>query len=127
MPNIIYEGEKYTIEAAICSNGSIPSKNFIKDLPKNGRAKINALFKRFADIGEIRDTRKFKKLKGFDLFEFKCVPLQIRILCYFTKGRLIILTHGFYKKENETKKSEIKRAIRIKNEYETLKAKGFPL
>ena len=43
MPNIIYEGEKYTIEAAICGDGSIPSKNFIKDLPKNGRAKINAL------------------------------------------------------------------------------------
>jgi len=122
MSNIIYKGIFFTVEAAIRNNGSIPAIDFIKSLPKKDRVKLEALFRTFGDRGLIRDERKFKKLEG-DIWEFK--SFQIRLLCYRTKNRLIILTHGFYKKANKTKKSEIEKAIQIRREYETLKEKGF--
>ena len=122
MPKIIYEGKKFTIEAAIRNNGSIPASDFIESLSKGDQVKVNALFRLLADMGRIGDEEKFKNLES-GIWEFK--SFQIRILCYFAKGRLAILTHGFFKKGNKTKKSEIEKAIQIKNEYETLRAKGF--
>lgn len=41
-----------------------------------------------------------------------------RILCFFDKGRLIILTNGFQKKTQKTPKKEIEKALKIKKEYE---------
>ena len=42
-----------------------------------------------------------------------------RIFCFFDEGRLIVLTNGFQKKTQKTPKSEIKKALKIKREYET--------
>lgn len=44
-----------------------------------------------------------------------------RIFCFFDKGSLVVLTNGFQKKTQKTPKQEIKRAIRIKKEYENEK------
>lgn len=44
-----------------------------------------------------------------------------RIFCFFDKGELIVLANGFQKKSQKTPKSEIERALKIKNEYETKK------
>ena len=41
-----------------------------------------------------------------------------RIFCFFDKGKLIILTNGFQKKEQKTPKKEIEKALKIKKEYE---------
>ena len=41
-----------------------------------------------------------------------------RIFCFFDKGNIIIVTSGFQKKSQKTPKSEIEKAIRIKEEYE---------
>jgi len=40
-----------------------------------------------------------------------------RIFCFFDKGNLIILLHGFQKKTQKTPKKEIKKAERLKKEY----------
>ena len=42
-----------------------------------------------------------------------------RIFCFFDEGRLIVLTNGFQKQTQKTPKSEIKKALKIKREYET--------
>lgn len=42
-----------------------------------------------------------------------------RILCFFDKGKLIVLANGFQKKTQKTPKSEIEKANKIKREYET--------
>lgn len=43
---------------------------------------------------------------------------EIRIFCFFDSVRLIVLANGFYKKTQKTPAREIKRALKIKNEYE---------
>ncbi len=44
-----------------------------------------------------------------------------RIFCFFDQGQLIILANGFQKKSKKTPQKEIKRAIKIKEEYENEK------
>jgi len=40
-----------------------------------------------------------------------------RILCFFDKGKIIILTHGFIKKAQKTPINEIKRAEEYRTDY----------
>ena len=44
-----------------------------------------------------------------------------RIFCFFDKGNLVIITNGFRKKTQKTPKSEIEKALKIKQEYENRK------
>jgi phage-related protein len=46
-----------------------------------------------------------------------------RIFCFFDQGQLIILTNGFQKKTQKTPKKEIEKALKIKNEYDTIDEK----
>ena len=41
-----------------------------------------------------------------------------RIFCFFDRGNLVVLTHGFQKKTQKTPKKEIELALTIKTEYE---------
>jgi len=53
-------------------------------------------------------------------FEFK--SFQDRLPCYFSTTRrgVVTVTHGFPKKGNRIPKSEMKKAERIKTEYEQI-------
>ena len=75
-----------------------------------------ALFKRIGDTGKIQNTEKFKKIAD-QLFEFKFS--QIRMICFFSPDREIIITHGFRKKSPKTPSSEIQKALNIKNEVKS--------
>lgn len=44
-----------------------------------------------------------------------------RIFCFFDEGKLVVLANGFQKKTQKTPKSEIKKALKIKKEYESEK------
>ncbi len=44
-----------------------------------------------------------------------------RIFCFFDEGKLIVLANGFQKKTQKTPKKEIKKALKIKKEYENEK------
>ena len=44
-----------------------------------------------------------------------------RIFCCFDEGNLVILFNAFQKKTQKTPASEIKRALRIKDEYFSVK------
>jgi phage-related protein len=44
-----------------------------------------------------------------------------RIFCFFDEGKLVVLTNGFQKKTQKTPKTEIEKALKIKQEYETAK------
>lgn len=41
-----------------------------------------------------------------------------RIFCFFDEGKLIIIINGFQKKKQKTPKDQIKKALKIKQEYE---------
>lgn len=44
-----------------------------------------------------------------------------RIFCFFDEVQLVIITNGFQKKTQKTKKKEIEMALKIKAEYESEK------
>lgn len=68
----------------------------------------------------------FDHMTGTDgLFEVR-VELggnNFRIFAFFDKGNLVILGNGFQKKTQKTPKTEIERALKIKEEYENEKRK----
>ena len=57
------------------------------------------------------------------LFEIRVQQSRnvFRIFCFFDRGRLIVLANGFQKKTRKTPKKEIKKALKIKEDYESQK------
>jgi len=44
-----------------------------------------------------------------------------RIFRFFDQGKLVVLANGFQKKTQKIPKTEIEKALKIKQEYETAK------
>ncbi|HVJ04493.1 MAG TPA: type II toxin-antitoxin system RelE/ParE family toxin [Candidatus Saccharimonadales bacterium] len=97
-------------------NGVHLAAEFFDDLSVSDQAKLAALFKRFADCGEIKNREKFKKIAD-NLFEFKSG--QIRMFCFLERG-MVVVTHGCIKKKDALNKTEIKRAERIRFEHKKI-------
>jgi phage-related protein len=106
----LYTGAKFTI-CAIEENGKCEVQSFIDSLTESEQKKIVALLRFAAQNGVPGNTEKFKKLTAEDIYEFKAH--QTRIFCFFDKGRIIILSNGFTKKQNKTPKNEIAKANEI--------------
>ncbi len=118
--SIIYKGKVYDV-LAIKNEDRCYVADFIKGLEKKDQKKILALIKRIADYGILSNDEKFHKLEDENIWEFK--SFQIRLFCFFDKASLVILTHGFIKKKNETPRTEIDRAVRFQREYNEAKKK----
>lgn len=106
---LLYKGPKFSIYA-IARGEKCLVREFIEELPESVQKKVFALLKRTAEHGPPVNEEKFKILRD-RIFEFKAH--QVRILCTFDKGQIIILTHGFIKQRGKTPKTEIERAIRL--------------
>jgi phage-related protein len=66
----------------------------------------------------------FKYLDDTDgIYEIRIMTTfkNIRILCFFDKGELVVLTNCFLKKTQKTPRKEIKTAEKLKKEYMTEK------
>lgn len=66
-------------------------------------------------------TDYLKHMEGTDgLYEIRVQQGGdiFRIFCFFDAGKLVVLANGFQKKTQKTPKSEIEKALKIKNEYE---------
>lgn len=111
-------GAKFAVEYARAANGAYLAEEYLGELDRHTRAKLDALIERFSKAGGIRNKEQFKLLKGgSQLFEFK--HYQARLVGYYaTRKGAIVLTHGFTKKSNDTPSSEIERANRIRDDYE---------
>ena len=62
----------------------------------------------------------FKHLENTDgIYEVRVITTfkSIRILCFFDKGNLVVLTNCFTKKTQKTPRKEIKLAEKLKTEY----------
>lgn len=109
---VLARGGKLTIVCARRANGSSPAREFIESLDMGDQGKLFAMFQRMADVGQISNRQKFKKLDG-KIFEFK--SYQIRMPC-FRDGLQWVITHGFVKKRDRVPPAEIVRANAIMNE-----------
>lgn len=89
-------------------------KDFILGMETPLRSKVLALLENFAKREQWTNTELVKSLED-GIFEFR--PFPARILFFYDKGRVIILTHGFIKKRDRTPRKEIIKAKKIKDEY----------
>lgn len=75
-------------------------------------------------IAERIPKKFFSYVEGTDgIFEIR-IEFEsniCRIFCCFDEGNLVVLFNGFQKKTQKTPRNEIDKAIKIKNEYFTLK------
>lgn len=110
---LLLPGDKFKIYGLVV-NGTCEAENFLNELSDKEKTKITPLLHYTANNGLLRNEQKFKSI-GDDIFEFK--GFQSRVLCFFDKGRMIILSHGCIKKRNKLDPSEIKKARKRKDNY----------
>lgn len=113
------EGAWGAVVWAMDAAGRRPALDFFSGLNNRDAAKVQALFERLAEHGEIRNQEKFKKLGNVGrhaLFEFK--SFQLRFLGGFAPGGRFLVAHGLRKKKDAHATRDLQRAVRILNEHQ---------
>jgi len=101
----------------------IAYKNRFQDFYKEQDSKIQRKIEYVLDLVRFEERipiRFFKLLEGSNgIYEIRVLTTfkNIRILCFFDKGKLIVLTNCLIKKTQKTPRKDIKLAERLKNEY----------
>lgn len=99
-------------------------KNYFSDFLAEQRQKVKDKILwtlRIIETQQKIPTDYLKHIDGTDgLYEIRVQQGSdiFRIFCFFDEGKLVVLVNGFQKKTKKTPKSEIKKALKIKNEYE---------
>jgi phage-related protein len=93
------------------------AEDYFLALDKKARARAEVLFRKMADVGEIRNELHFRH-EGDGIYCFK--PGQHRFPC-FRDGRDVIVTHGFKKQRDKMPKGEFERAREARRRYEEAK------
>ena len=99
-------------------NGNSPAEDFIMALNTKMKAKTFRAISLLKEYGnELREP--FSKPLRDGLFELRVKVGSdiVRILYFFCKGKLIILTNGFVKKTQKTPEEEINLALKYKTDY----------
>ena len=112
--HIAFDGEQFRIEWYVDATGHSQPLEFAEEMAKEYVAKFAQLLKVMGEVGMIRNTTKFR-YEGDKIYAFK--PQPYRFLCFFTEGRRLIITNGFYKKTDKLPDSEKKRALESREDY----------
>ena len=95
-------------------------ENFYESQREKVQKKIAWTFSLIEELPRIPETY-LKHIENTDgVFEIRIQQGSdiFRIFCFFDDGKLIVLANGFQKKTQKTQRSEIEKAIKIKQEYE---------
>ncbi len=115
MPQFIaYEGPCFTIEWYVGNNGKSRALEYFQGLSYTRQDKTLYLFKRMGDSGKINNRTQFR-YEGDEIFAFK--PQPDRFLCFFVKGRKIIITNAFIKKSDLLPRAEKRNALKLREDY----------
>lgn len=98
-------------------------QEFFSELNNKVKAKIVWTFELIEELERVPVTY-LKHLENTDgLYEIRIQWGSdiYRIFCFFDEEQLIIITNGFQKKTQKTKRKEIEMALKIKAEYESEK------
>lgn len=110
-----YEGRKLAISCMVRPSGQCPAGRFLDELTDAERSGVDVIFQRLGDHGQLRNTTKFKKMGGTDIWEIKSG--QIRIFCFWHPGGHLILAFGLRKKSNRHRPKDIARATSMRTEF----------
>jgi hypothetical protein len=111
---VAYKGIHYTIEWYFDEHGESQPFEYVKNLSDEMQEKVFYLFKRIGDFGRISDITKFRN-EGDQIYAFK--PQPDRLLSFFIKGKIIIVTNAFRKKTDKLPGNEKRKAIKCRENY----------
>jgi phage-related protein len=112
--HIAYEGQEFRIEWYVDAKGESLALDYANEMPESHIGKFMHLLEVMGDIGRIYDKTKFRN-EGDKIYAFK--PQPYRFLCFFTIGRRIIITNGFYKDQDKLPQAEKNLALKIMDDY----------
>src|SRR5664279_2897330 len=101
MFDVLREGASRRLVWGADSSGRLRARAYFEKLEDRERAKFEALFRRLASTGEIKNKEQFVK-EGNGIFCFK--RHGMRIACFFD-DRDVVLIYGFGKKTMNSKRS----------------------
>ena len=111
---VIYKGNFFQIEWYYTEKGESQPYDYYKACDVAQQRKFLMPCQRMGDFGKILDITKFRS-EGDNLYAFK--PQPDRYLCFFKKGKKIIVTNAYLKKGDKLPKSEKLMAINNRNDY----------
>jgi phage-related protein len=112
---VAYEGSEFTIEWYYDANGHSPALEYFSKQAKEKQREVLNLFRLMGDQGKIFDETKFRN-EGDKIYAFK--PQPDRYLCFFFRGKKIIVTNAFIKKTQKLPHSEKEQALKAYQSYE---------
>ncbi len=109
---------KRKIEFYRTSENKCPIEDFFDFLDDKVVSKILAVLKYIEEF-DIIPIKFFKKLKNTNIYEIRVMAMNniYRILCFFHKNSIIILTNGFQKKAQKTPMNEIEKSEKFRLDY----------
>ncbi len=111
---IAYAGEHYTIEWYYDRRGRSLVREYYNLSATTQKAKLEFLFRLLADTGKIHNKEKFRS-EDDKIYAFK--PKPDRFLCFFYRGKKIIVTNAFEKKTDKLSPQEKGKALVAMQEY----------
>ncbi|HED36951.1 MAG TPA: type II toxin-antitoxin system RelE/ParE family toxin [Ignavibacteria bacterium] len=99
--------------------GNNPVKDFLNTLTDKQAKKVAWVLRLVRDLNFVPKEYLKKLVNTNDIWEIRVQSGSniFRILCFFDKGNLIVLTNGFAKKTQKTPVKEIELAEKRKQEY----------
>lgn len=112
--SIIYSGKIFQIEWYYDVKGNSQAFDYFEKCDLNQKRKFLLLCQKMGDFGYIMDKTKFRN-EGDSIYAFK--PQPDRYLCFFKKGKKIIVTNAYKKANNKMPKNEKLLALKNMNDY----------
>lgn len=112
---IAYEGSEFTIEWYFDRKERSQALEYFLEQPEGKQRKLLNLFRLMGDHGKIFDKTKFRNEED-GIYAFK--PQPDRYLCFFFRGKKIIVTNAFLKKTQKLSQGEKEQALKVYHDYE---------
>ena len=109
---------EYVLDFYKKENGECPVEIFIDSLDIKLQAKVLRAMNMLKTYGNtLREP--YSKLLRDGIFELRTSfgSDTVRLLYFFSSGRIIVLTNGFVKKTQKTPRSEIEMALKYKADW----------
>lgn len=117
--------ERFKVDFYKEADGSKPLGTFIKSLDLKMKAKVVANLHLLEEYGNLAREPLSKELDD-GIFEIRTIEGNdiVRILYFFDKGRIIIATNGFVKKQTKTPQKDVDLAKKRRSDYFNRKEAG---